>query len=53
MWYPIDGNDLPRAPVEDGNNVAVAIKPEDAPSAAELADWIQFREPFHPAIWRA
>lgn len=41
MWYPIDGGDLPTEPVEGGNNVPLAIKPEDAPAATELADWIQ------------
>lgn len=41
MWYPIDGNDLPRSPVPDGNNIAIAIKAEDAPSAADLDDWTQ------------
>jgi hypothetical protein len=41
MWYPIDGTDLPAAPAADGNNVPVAIKPEDAPPAADLQDWLQ------------
>jgi hypothetical protein len=41
MWYPIDGTDLPTASVVGGNNVPVAIKPEDAPSGTELQDWIQ------------
>jgi hypothetical protein len=41
MWYPIDGSDLPTAPVADGNNMPVAVKPEDAPPAADLQDWIQ------------
>lgn len=41
MWYPIDGSDLPAMPVAGGNNVPVAIKPEDAPSATDLQDWIQ------------
>jgi len=41
MWYPIDGSDLPTAPVAGGNNVPVAIKPEDAPPATDLQDWIQ------------
>lgn len=41
MWFPIDGTDLPRSPVPDGNNVPIAIKPEDAPPAADLKDWIQ------------
>jgi hypothetical protein len=41
MWYPIDGTDLPTAPAADGNNVPVAIKPEDAPPATDLQDWIQ------------
>jgi hypothetical protein len=41
MWYPIDGGDLPDAPVEGGNNVPVSIKSGDAPAATELADWIQ------------
>lgn len=41
MWYPISGSDLPTAPVAGGNNVPIAIKPEDAPAATELQDWIQ------------
>jgi hypothetical protein len=41
MWYPIDGSDLPTAPVTGGNNVAVAIKPEDAPPVTDLQDRIQ------------
>lgn len=41
MWYPIDGNDVSTAPVAGGNNVPVAIKPEDAPPASELKNWIQ------------
>jgi hypothetical protein len=41
MWYPIDGSALPTAPVAEGNNVPVAIKPEDAPAAAELTNWDQ------------
>jgi hypothetical protein len=41
MWYPIDGNDLPRSPAPDGNNIAIAIKPEDAPPPADLDDWLQ------------
>jgi hypothetical protein len=41
MWYPIDGTDLPRSPIPGGNNVPISIKPEDAPGAADLKDWIQ------------
>jgi hypothetical protein len=41
MWYPIDGSSLPTDPVAGGNNVALAIKPEDAPPATDLQDWIQ------------
>jgi hypothetical protein len=41
MWYPIDTIELPAAPVEGGDNVPIAIKPEDAPKGEELTDWIQ------------
>lgn len=41
MWYPTGGGNLPEAPSEGADNVAVAIRPEDAPSADELVDWIQ------------
>lgn len=41
MWYPIDGSNLPSVPIAGGNNVPIAIKPEDAPPATELHDWIQ------------
>lgn len=41
MWYPVDGSNLPSAPRDGGNNVPVAIKPADAPPAADLQDWIQ------------
>jgi hypothetical protein len=41
MWYPIDGSTLPTAPVADGNNVPIDIKPEDAPDPAELINWDQ------------
>jgi hypothetical protein len=41
MWYPIDGSDFPDGPTGEGSNVAVAIKPEDAPKADELASWVQ------------
>ena len=41
MWYPIDSSYIPSSPGTEGTNVAVAIKPEDAPSATELEDWIQ------------
>ena len=41
MWYPINGSDFPAEPVEGGSNVAVAIRPEDAPSVDELVNWVQ------------
>lgn len=41
MWYPIDGGNLPETPVVGGNNVSVAVKPQDAPPATDLQDWIQ------------
>lgn len=41
MWYPIGSSDFPAAPVEGSDNVAVAIKPEDAPKGDELSDWVQ------------
>ena len=41
MWYPIDGKDLPDAPAGGANNVAVAIQSEDAPSADDLANWVE------------
>lgn len=41
MWYPFNGGDLPTDSLEGANNVPVAIKPEDAPKADELVDWIQ------------
>jgi hypothetical protein len=41
MWYPIDGSNLAAAPVPGGNNRPVAIKPADAPPAADLRDWVQ------------
>jgi hypothetical protein len=41
VWYPIDGSDIPSSAVAEGSNVAIAIKPEDAPPATELNDWIQ------------
>lgn len=41
MWYPINDSDFPAEPFEGGNNVAVAIRPEDAPSVDELVNWVQ------------
>jgi len=41
MWYPIDGGDFSEGPTGEGNNVAIAIKPEDAPKVDELASWVQ------------
>jgi hypothetical protein len=41
MWYPIDGAGLPTDPGPGGNNVPLAIKPEDAPEATDLVNWIQ------------
>jgi hypothetical protein len=41
MWYPTGGGNLSEAPDEEADNVAVAIRSEDAPSADELVDWIQ------------
>jgi hypothetical protein len=41
MWYPTGDGNLPEAPAEGADNVAVAVRPEDAPSADELVDWIQ------------
>jgi len=41
MWYPIDGRDLPDAPADGADNIAVAIRPEDAPPADELVNWVE------------
>jgi hypothetical protein len=41
MWYPLNGSDLPTAAAEGAENVAVSIKPEDAPQPDALIDWIQ------------
>jgi hypothetical protein len=41
MWYPIDGRDLPDEPADGANNVAVAIRSEDTPSADLLVNWVE------------
>lgn len=41
MWFPVNGLDLPTEPSSDRANLAVSIKPKDAPRATELKDWIQ------------
>ena len=41
MWYPIDGSNLPAGPAAGEHNVPVAVRPADAPAAADLQDWIQ------------
>jgi hypothetical protein len=43
VWYPIDGSQLPDSPAESpgATNLSLDIKPDDAPPASDLKDWIQ------------
>jgi hypothetical protein len=41
MWYPVDGDDFPDQPSEDGHNVPISINPADAPNVVDLASWVQ------------